>query len=84
MVRYRSFIHLGALGSTSLPFSQLKNAGAPVNWEPKKGGEMLPSRKGKGSKGARTMFKKYAYKIIKGELIFNNSEDAEKINELIN
>ncbi|MEM2668412.1 MAG: transposase [Candidatus Methanomethylicaceae archaeon] len=30
------------------------------------------------------MFKKYAYKIVKGELIFNNSEDAEKIDELIN
>jgi len=26
----------------------------------------------------------YAYKIIKGEIIFNNFEDIQKINELIN
>ncbi|MEM2928392.1 MAG: transposase [Nitrososphaerota archaeon] len=26
----------------------------------------------------------YAYKIVKGELVFNNSEDAKKIDELIN
>ncbi|MEM2083660.1 MAG: hypothetical protein QXV10_04015, partial [Nitrososphaerota archaeon] len=30
------------------------------------------------------MFKKYAYKIVKGELIFNNTNDAKKIDELIN
>jgi hypothetical protein len=27
--------------------------------------------------------KKYSYKIIKGEIIFNNFEDIQKINELI-
>ncbi|MEM3406855.1 MAG: hypothetical protein QXM07_04305, partial [Nitrososphaerota archaeon] len=30
------------------------------------------------------MIKKYAYKIVKGELIFNNTNDAKKIDELIN
>ena len=29
------------------------------------------------------MIRKYAYKVVRGELIFNNSNDMQKINELI-
>ena len=29
------------------------------------------------------MIRKYAYKVVRGELIFNDSNDMQKINELI-
>jgi|GEM_PF-4386089 len=29
------------------------------------------------------MIRKYAYKVVRGELVFNNAEDKQKINELI-
>jgi len=51
--------------------------------EAKKGGEMLPTRKGQRPLGSVKMIRKYAYKVVRGELIFNDSNDKQKINELI-
>jgi len=44
---------------------------------------MLPTRKGQRPLGSVKMIRKYAYKVVRGELIFNDSNDMQKINELI-
>jgi IS605 OrfB family transposase len=51
--------------------------------EAKKGGENASHPKGQRPLGSVKMIRKYAYKVVKGELIFNDSNDKKKINELI-
>jgi hypothetical protein len=72
------------LGAFSSPFSLLKNAGASVKMvEAKKGGENASHPKGQRPLGSVKMIRKYAYKVVRGELIFNDSNDKQKIDELI-